>query len=230
MILLLLGMLQEHLVPSPKKLDRLDRVLLGIIQMSLLVLFLTLPHVVATTAAASEGGERTVVAGNAPDDFFLACSGGKLSDVQAYLSEHPDWINARTANGEACLHLTGIYGYPDVTEYMLLKGANPNIRSTYEHGLRMHPLSWNVYGGHVANVHLLLQYGADVNLDFDSMMATSTSAITAMDVVLELVQNEPGDDRFVQLEQLLREHGGKTMKELTTNNPSGNVHDDSSEL
>jgi hypothetical protein len=130
-----------------------------------------------------------------------------------------DWINARTDNGEACLHLTGIYGHSQVTEFVLQQeGVDPNIRSTYEEGLRMHPLSWNVYGGHFENIDLLLNYGADVNLDFDGMTA-SQAPVTALDVVLQLVQNEEGDERFVKLEALLRKHGGKTTEELLKQPP-----------
>jgi hypothetical protein len=94
----------------------------------------------------------------------------------------------------------------------LENGADPNVRSTYSEGLRMHPLSWNIYGGHHANIELLLTHGADVNLDFDAMGAAESS-VTAMDVVLQLRVNEEGDDRFVKLEGLLREHGGMTMTE-----------------
>ena len=79
----------------------------------------------------------------------------------------------------------------------------------------MHPLSWNVYGGHVANVDLLLKHGADVNLDFDGM-GPDTPQVTALDVVLQLIKNnDGGDDRFVRLEQTLRDHGAQTMAEFT---------------
>eukprot|EP00934_Nitzschia_sp_Nitz4_P007617 Nitzschia sp. Nitz4//scaffold98_size77359//13658//14296//NITZ4_005538-RA/size77359-processed-gene-0.32-mRNA-1//-1//CDS//3329560727//7607//frame0 len=204
-MLLLLGIFQRQLVSgtSSKPWDRIDRCLWWLIQICLVVLFLTLPQVVL-------GDVDTV---KPSSDYFYACSSGDLETVQSLLTEHPSWTNARTDNGEACLHLTGIYGYPAVTEYLLLHGADPNIRSTYEQGLRMHPLSWNVYGGHVANVQLLLQHGADVNLDFDGM-GSNTSKVTALDVVLELVKNEDGDDRFVRLEKLLRAHGGKTIGEM----------------
>jgi hypothetical protein len=82
-----------------------------------------------------------------------------------------------------------------------------------EQGLRMHPLSWNIYGGHVDNAALLLEYGADVNADFDSMKKED-GAVTSLDIVLQLQDNEQGDERFVQLEKLLRQHGAKTMAEL----------------
>jgi ankyrin repeat protein len=205
MILLTLAFLREHLVPSRNKLDRIDQFLLWVIKISLLVLFLTLPQVVLSE---EEPPMR------ATDPFFFACGKGGLGLVKSLLEEHPDWLNARTDSGEACLHLTGIEGYAELTKYLLLKGADPNIRSTFEQGLRMHPLSWNVYGGHVDNVKILLEHGADVNLDFDGMEA-SNAPVTALDVVMELVKNEEGDERFVKLEKLLRENGGKTMAELT---------------
>ena len=114
------------------------------------------------------------------------------------------------------MHLTGIYGYAPVTKYLLEQGADPNIRSTYAEGLRMHPLSWNVYGGHLENIELLLKYGANVNLDFDGM--GGTGAVTALDVTLQLQQNEQGDDRFTKMETLLRKFGAKTMEELKQTN------------
>ena len=76
----------------------------------------------------------------------------------------------------------------------------------------MHPLSWNVYGGHVDNIQVLLENGASVNLDFDSM--DKRGPVTSLDVAVQLVENEAGDDRFQRIESLLRQHGGKTMKEL----------------
>jgi hypothetical protein len=201
MILLTLALFRELLIPSTAKLDRLDHALLWVIKISLVVLFLALPQAVLSEEDGIDG------------DFFFACSGGKLDQLKSYLNDHPGWVNSRTDNGESCLHLAGIHGYSDVTEYLLVKGADPNIRSTYEHGLRMHPLSWNIYGGHVANVDLLLKHGADVNLDFDSM-GESKTPVTALDVVIQLTQNEEGDSRFVQLEKILRDYGGKTIEEL----------------
>jgi ankyrin repeat protein len=76
----------------------------------------------------------------------------------------------------------------------------------------MHPLSWNVYGGHVDNIQLLLENGASVNADFDSM--DNRGPVTSLDVAVQLVENEGGDERFQKIESLLRQHGGATMKEL----------------
>lgn len=129
------------------------------------------------------------------------------------LLRYAGWISATTDNGEACLHLAGIYGHSDVTTLLLQKGANPNIRSTWKDGLRMHPLSWNVYGGHVENAKLLLENGADINAHFDSMV-DSDQSVTVTDVALKLVEVEEGDQRYEKMLSLLRSHGGKTMEEM----------------
>lgn len=133
-------------------------------------------------------------------------------DTQKNAHISTDWVHARTPNGEACLHLTGIFGHSDVTRYLLTHGADPNIRSTYSEGLRMHPLSWNVYGGHIENIELLLQHGAEVNLDFDGM--AGSSEVTALDVVKQIQSAENGDERFTKIEALLLQHGAKTYSEL----------------
>jgi ankyrin repeat protein len=79
----------------------------------------------------------------------------------------------------------------------------------------MHPLSWNVYGGHVDNIRLLLDYGASPNLDFDSMVDKQPT--TVLDVVIQLTKNEQGDERFINIEQLLRQRGAKTINEIPQN-------------
>ena len=198
--------------PSHRRMDRIDHALRWTIQIASVFLFLTLPDLYQfshSVVAQQEGpGE----------DFFLACSGGETAVVKKFLQEHPNWANAFTTNGETCLHLTGIYGHSSITKILLEEGADPNIRSTYEKGLRMHPLSWNVYGGHMDNIRLLLEHGANINLDFDSMKGDDL-AVTSLDVLLELLKNEPGDERFVAMQTLFEEHGAKTINQLHEGNP-----------
>jgi hypothetical protein len=78
----------------------------------------------------------------------------------------------------------------------------------------MHPLSWNVYGGHLENIRLLLQHGADVDLDFDSMVGSPPQPVTSFDVLLQLQQAEKGDERFLKIEELLKKYGARTMEEV----------------
>ena len=193
----------RFLFPHHRRMDKIDHALRWSIQIASLILFLTLSDLYTLVAAQEEAGV----------DFFNACSGGDTSLVTKSLKEHPDWANAYTQNGETCLHLTGIYGHSEVTKILLNKGADPNIRSTYEKGLRMHPLSWNVYGGHLGNIELLLEAGADINLDFDSMGAVTTP-VTSLDVIQELLQREEGDERFVAIEKVFSKYGAKTMEEV----------------
>ena len=203
----------QFLFPNNRRMDRIDHSLQWTIKIGLVVLFLTLPDLYEFTMADDTATASSSSAASPGVDFFNACSGGDFDSLAKSLEENPDWINGRTGNGETCLHLTGIYGHSDVTTLLLQKGADPNSRSTYEKGLRMHPLSWNVYGGHLMNIKLLLDHGADVNLDFDSMKGDGM-AVTSLDVLLELVQNEKGDDRFVKIEGVFQKYGAKTMNQL----------------
>ncbi len=187
------------LFTNHRRMNKTDYALWWTIRFALVVLCLTFLHPFSAVVAQDT-------------DFFNGCSGGDSDLVAKSLEENPGWVNAHTENGETCLHLTAIYGIAKVTKILLEKGANPNIRSTYEKGLRMHPLSWNVYGGHLANIELLLDNGADVNLDFDSMI--DNEPVTSLDVLRELLKNEAGDERFVAIEKVFAKHGAKTMKEV----------------
>ena len=195
--------LDQFLFPKHRRMDRIDHTIRWTIRIAFYVLFVTLPDLCEYVLAEEDPGP----------DFFNACSSGDTNFITKALEEHPNWVNAYTENGETCLHLTGIFGHSDVTKTLLEKGAEPNIRSTYEKGLRMHPLSWNVYGGHVDNIKLLLEHGADVNLDFDSMKSDN-AIVTSLDVLLELLKNEAGDERFVAIEKVFEQHGAKTMKQI----------------
>jgi Ankyrin repeats (3 copies) len=112
--------------------------------------------------------------------FLQACAEGNVELVEIMLEEHRDStiisnergiVNAQSEEGESCLHVAAIRGHTKVTELVLGQGnVKVDIRSTYSAGLRMTPLSWNVYGGHVDTVRVLLQQGrANPNLDMDSM-------------------------------------------------------------
>ena len=210
----------RFLFPNHRRMDKIDRTLQWTIRIALCVLFLTLPDLYEFAAVSAEK-TNTAAPGT---EFFDACSGGDTDTVATSLEEHPSWIDAYTHNGETCLHLTGIYGHSSVTKVLLKKGADPNIRSTYDNGLRMHPLSWNVYGGHLDNIKLLLEGGADVNLDFDSMKGDGM-VVTSLDVLLELLKNEEGDERFVAIEKVLQTYGAKTMAQLHTTNGQGETEE-----
>ena len=175
------------------------RIVVGI----LLLLFL-----VSTITAQEE--VSTIVS----EEFLNACTNGNIKLLQSLLvdHEHASWIrDGRSKQGETCLHVAGIYGQVEVTQYLLQHGSDPNVRSTYQGGLRMPPLAWNVYGGHVDAAKVLLQGGADVNLDFDDM-SSPKQPVTVLDVCLQLVETDA--TRFEPLLQLLLEYGAKTYRQL----------------
>jgi hypothetical protein len=93
----------------------------------------------------------------------------------------------------------GIYGHAHIAELVLQAGGDANIRSTFAGGLRMTPLSWNVYGGHVAATKVLLQHGAHVNLDFDAAShsgrkgsSSTKKKVTVYDVLMDILDRSGG--------------------------------------
>ncbi|KAL9183125.1 hypothetical protein ACHAXT_004912 [Thalassiosira profunda] len=92
------------------------------------------------------------------------------------------------------------------------KGSQPDIRSTWEQGLRMHPLSWNAFYGRYDNIELLLKHGADVNADFDIGKAESGeakpgTALEAVEQILLSLDDEEEKDRFMQTRNVLVKNG-----------------------
>mmetsp|Transcript_9468 Transcript_9468/g.15744 ORF Transcript_9468/g.15744 Transcript_9468/m.15744 type:complete len:187 (-) Transcript_9468:101-661(-) len=154
-------------------------------------------------------------------EFLDACVHGKIDVIKASLAEHPTWLNGRSENGETCMHVAGIEGQAAVSHYLLQQGADVNIRSSFEGGLRMHPLSWNVYGGHYENIEVLVGAGkADVNLDYDD---SKGNAITSLDTVLQILASDDGKigdeadpyfEKFYKIKELLLKNGAKQYKDL----------------
>jgi hypothetical protein len=186
------------------------------------------------------------------DNFLHACTNGEMDVIEIALTEDPHYVHQKSKMGESCLHVAGIKGQTAVTQRLLLAGADPNVRSDYEHGLRMHPLSWNVYGGHVETARALLQGGADVNLDIDHMIRP-TEKVTVLDLVLAMLQgyDEDGDEekykqqqedsaigKHFRMRDLLLEFGAKRYKDLvmvndndtTTSSTNGNTNSDKEDL
>lgn len=136
--------------------------------------------------------------------------------VRQILGNHPDWLNRRSATGETCLHLTGIYGNERAAKFLLAQSTiDVNIRSTYAKGLRMHPLSFCVYGGHLENARLLLEAGADVNLDVDGMEGSRGMVVTPLDIVSDILEGpDKAESKFKKMKELLLEFGGKHYADI----------------
>ena len=173
-------------------------------------------------------GTRTADQQDELSHFLTACAEGHLEDLEIILEEHPEFVTRTSEHGESCLHVAAMRGQTAITQAALKAGANPNQRSTFDKGLRMTPLSWNVYGGHVDTVRALLEGGADVNLDFDSMMDPEQS-VTVLDILEAFVlnldkpdalgnnKNDPDDPhygKYHKVREVLLEYGAKRYKDV----------------
>jgi len=147
-----------------------------------------------------------------PFEMLDACTTGDVAVIQQMLKKHPEYADGRSKQGESCLHVAGIMGQTAVTTTILEAGGDPNIRTTFEEGLRMHPLSWNVYGGHVETAAVLLEHGAAVNADIDNMY-TKGQKVTPLDLVEEFTSAHV-DENFHKMKELLLKYGAKRYKDL----------------
>ena len=81
----------------------------------------------------------------------------------------------------------------------------------------MTPLSWHVFAGNFDIVRLLVDNGAQINLDFD--LDESGKKATVMDVSTLLTDSKDSqtdkDDPFVKVHELLINRGGKKYEELS---------------
>ena len=174
-----------------------------IIMQSLLRTVLLFILLVLVFAAASEPEEVNSA-------FFFACSGGDVSTAKVMLEKDPSLAHATTKQGEHCLHLTALSGSAEIAKLILDAGGDPNIRSTWVDGLRMHPLSWNTFYGRHEIIELLLQYGADVNSDFDLKDGDYEKKTVVLDVVEQILlggEEREENERFVQTRNILVKHG-----------------------
>jgi hypothetical protein len=159
-----------------------------------------------------------------PMSFLEACTHGDVEQVRKDLLAHPSYATGRSPQGETCLHVAGIEGQPEVTRIILAAGGDPNTRSTSSHGQRMHPLSWNTYGGHVEVVKILLEKGANVNLDIDWPVNGSKAKATCLDILDTILPKERPTEgkeltdtqKYYDLMDLLIENGGKRYSDLET--------------
>ena len=192
---------------------------------------------ISSSAAAAASTELDESLSN---EYFFACSGGKTDTVRKLLGRHgKDLANARTKEGETCLHLCSIDTTGQavhIARALLEAGADPNVRTTFEQGQRMTPLSWHTYAGNYDIVELLLDAGATINDDFDLYPpnAPVQTIVTALDIaeklsgvedMAESVEKEETDkssngegndprDRFKLTYDLLKSRGGKKWEDI----------------
>ena len=105
-------------------------------------------------------------------------------------------VNSKDESGSTPLHSAADFGHKEVAELLITKGADVNAKSS---DVGWTPLLGAAGKGHKEIVELLIAKGADVN-------AKNKSGDTPLDLAISRKQTETAD--------LLRKHGGKTVKEL----------------
>jgi len=152
-------------------------------------------------------------------EFFSACSGGEFAIVKTHLEKDPSLAHTTTKDGEHCLHLSALSGNTEIVQMLLDLDADPDIRSQWDQGLRMHPLSWSTFYGRYEIIELLLKHGADVNADFDLGKNEGGEAEkgTVLDVIEQILlgtDDKEEKERFMKTRNILVKNGAARYASL----------------
>jgi ankyrin repeat protein len=94
-------------------------------------------------------------------DVFTLCVAGHVSDALAEIDKAPELLEAHSTDGWTPLHLAAFFGWPELANALLDRGANVDIRSS--NSMKNTPLHAAAAGGGAPLVHLLLKRGAKPN-------------------------------------------------------------------
>jgi len=141
-------------------------------------------------------------------EYFFGCSGGEFEKVKALIEKDPSLAHTTTKDGEHCLHLCALSGNADIVKLLLDVGADPDVRTTFDGGMRMHPLSWSTFYGRHAIIELLLKANADVNADFDISPGQKGTVLDVVEqILLSGLDDSEDKERFIQTRNVLVKNG-----------------------
>lgn len=128
--------------------------------------------------------------------FFEACHSGDLDAIKSQLTEYPKLVGATNRDGEHCIHIACIDGNFDIVQVLLEHGCGPDLRALPKKRMLITPLGWAAMLGRSNIIQLLLNYGADVNLDFGLELDGERKRATALDAArIILGELELGDTK-----------------------------------
>lgn len=104
---------------------------------------------------------RDLVGAGADIGVFEAAALGNLERTRELIGREPNLVNAYAADGFQPLGLACFFGHPDVADFLLDSGADPNSPS--RNSQRVAPLHSAVASRNLQITQALLERGADVN-------------------------------------------------------------------
>lgn len=138
--------------------------------------------------------------------IFEAASANKLDAVAKHLHQNPALINEFSEDGFTALGLTAYFGNEDITRYLLLNGTDVNLPS--KNGFQVFPLHSAVAGNHSMTAKMLLEAGANVNVQQMSGITPLHSAAQNGNIELIILLLEAGANVMAEME------GNKTPSHL----------------
>ncbi|MFA5245695.1 MAG: ankyrin repeat domain-containing protein [Pedobacter sp.] len=131
-------------------------------------------------------------------DIFEAAALGKYEFVTEILEKDPELIHTFSDDGFTALSLSAYFGNEDITRYLLLNGADPNIPS--QNGYHVYPLHSAVASDYTMLAKMLLEAGADINVTQKSGATPLHSAAYNGNIELLIVLLEAGANVNAKME------------------------------
>ncbi len=138
--------------------------------------------------------------------IFEAAAVGKFDVVAHLVYLKPDSVAIFSEDGFTALGLSSYFGNEDITRYLLLKGADPNISS--QNGYTVYPIHSAVASNYNMIAKMLLEAGADVNVTQMSGLTPLHSAAQNGNIELLILLLEAGANVHAKTES------GKTASDM----------------
>jgi len=91
----------------------------------------------------------------------LIAGKGDLGEIKKLVECEGLDVKMRNSEGFGLLHAAAMFGHTELVEYLLSKGADPNIQTF---GPLYAPIHSASYGGHLETVKCLVKHGANTKL------------------------------------------------------------------
>jgi len=158
-------------------------------------------------------------------DIFEAATLGEVKRVKQLLDEKPELLNNYSTDGFTLLGLAAFFGYLDLAQELLEKGADPNIAANNQ--FKVAPIHSACATSNLKMAALLIQNGADVNAkQMQDVTSIHSAAHNGQTELVQLLFDNRADinakmvngltplsmaveGKFKETEDLIRKLGGK---------------------